>query len=341
MVTDDELRQIMPNLPQAKRALFLPHLQAAMSEFGITTMLREAAFLAQIAHESAQLRFMEEIWGPTSAQRRYEPVTNLSKMLGNTQAGDGKRFKGRGPIQLTGRSNYKTFGDKLGLNLVANPAIAATPEVAFRIAGLFWQSRGLNPLADVQNFREITRRINGGFNGLADREMFYERAKRVLSSGDAAPAQRSAPPPPPPAGASAPKSAAKRGIAPGGETDTGLSRGILPGDPATAKLLRADGGAAKKSAAKSAKKSAKKSATKKSAKKSSTKKSAKKSPAKKGGAKKSAAGKSSAKKSSSKKSSAKKGAGKGGGGKKGGGGGGGGAAKRSATTRSIGSRGFK
>lgn len=306
MVTDDELRQIMPNLKPDKRALYLPHLQAAMAEFAITTMLREAAFLAQVAHESAEFRFMEEIWGPTPAQRRYEPVTSLSKMLGNTQPGDGKRFKGRGPIQLTGRANYKTFGDKLGVDLVGNPALAATPEVAFRIAGLYWQTRGLNPLADAQNFREITRRINGGFNGLADREKYYARAKRVLSSGDAAPATTVAPPPPPPptppmAGASAPKSAAAPGA--GGE----LSRGILPGDPATAKLLRERPGAAKKAAKKAG---AKKAAAKKGgAKKGASKKSgAKKASAKKGASKKSASKKGAAKKGGAKKGAAKKGA---------------------------------
>jgi predicted chitinase len=180
VVTDDELRQIMPRLPGAKRAGFLPFLTAAMAEFEINTHLREAAFLAQLAHESGELKFMEEIWGPTPAQIRYEGRADL----GNTHPGDGKRFKGRGPIQLTGRANYVTFGKKLGVDLVGNPALAATKEVAFRIAAQFWKDKGLNPLADQSNFREITRRINGGFNGLADREMYYQRAKMVLSKND-------------------------------------------------------------------------------------------------------------------------------------------------------------
>jgi predicted chitinase len=180
MVTDDELRQIMPRLPSAKRAGFLPFLTAAMAEFQINTFLREAAFLAQLAHESGELKFMEEIWGPTPAQIRYEGRADL----GNTHPGDGKRFKGRGPIQLTGRANYVTFGKKLGVDLVGNPALAATKEVAFRIAAQFWKDKGLNPLADQSNFREITKRINGGFNGLADREMYYQRAKMVLSKND-------------------------------------------------------------------------------------------------------------------------------------------------------------
>jgi predicted chitinase len=154
-----------------------------MTEFAIEAPARAAAFLAQLAHESGQLRFMEEIWGPTDAQRRYEPVTTLATKLGNTEPGDGKRFKGRGPIQITGRANYRRFGDFLGLDLVADPPKAALPDVAFRIAGMFWLKKGLNELADLAtaaSFKEITRRINGGFNGLADRERFYARARTVL-----------------------------------------------------------------------------------------------------------------------------------------------------------------
>ena len=183
MIRDDQLRTIMPRLPAAKRATHLPFLQSAMTEFAIDRPAREAAFVAQLAHESGELRFMEEIWGPTAAQRRYEPPSTLATKLGNTEPGDGKRFKGRGPIQITGRANYKRFGDLLGLDLVADPPRAAVPEVAFRVAGLFWSKKGLNGLADLataESFREITRRINGGFNGLADRERFYALARTVL-----------------------------------------------------------------------------------------------------------------------------------------------------------------
>lgn len=178
MVTDDELRQVMPNLPSAKRAAYLPFIQQAMAEFGITSYLRETAFLAQLAHESAELRYMEEI----ASGAAYEGRANL----GNTQPGDGKRFKGRGPIQLTGRANYTRYGQLLGLDLVNNPTQAATPEVGFRVAGQFWKLNGLNELADKQDFRGITKRINGGYNGLDDRIKYYERAKKVLSKDDSA-----------------------------------------------------------------------------------------------------------------------------------------------------------
>lgn len=188
MFTPEQLQSIMPALPAKRREAFVPFLQAAMTEFGIEAPARAAAFLAQLAHESGQFRFMEEIWGPTPAQRRYEPVSTLAANLGNSEAGDGRRFKGRGPIQITGRANYRRFGDLLGTDLISDPAGAALPELAFRIAGLFWSKKGLNELADratPEAFREITRRINGGFNGLEDRQKFYAVARKVLGVVDA------------------------------------------------------------------------------------------------------------------------------------------------------------
>ena len=190
MVTDDELRQIMPNCAAAKRADYLPFIQQAMEEFEITTYLREAAFLAQLAHESGELRYMEELASGAAYEGR--------KDLGNTQPGDGVRYKGRGPIQLTGRANYQKYGDLLGVDLINNPTQAATPQVGFRIAGEFWKLNGLNQLADQQQFETITRRINGGLNGQADRVMYYNRAKQVLSPDDggaASPAADATPPP--------------------------------------------------------------------------------------------------------------------------------------------------
>ena len=183
MITETQLKSIMPNLAALKLQLYLPHLNTAMQTYGVNTMLRTAAFVAQLAHESAEFRFMEEIWGPIPAQTRYEPPSELAKRLGNTQAGDGKRFKGRGPIQITGRFNYKKYGDLLGTDLVLQPDLAAQPAVAFSTAGLFWKTNGLNELADGEQFVTITKRINGGTNGLPDREKYYARAKDVLAQG--------------------------------------------------------------------------------------------------------------------------------------------------------------
>jgi putative chitinase len=203
MLTNEQLHAIIPGAPAARTTAFLPFLAAAMAEFTIEAPARAAAFLAQLAHESGQFRFMEEIWGPTPAQRRYEPSSTLATTLGNTEAGDGFRFKGRGPIQITGRANYRRFGDLLGVDLVTTPEQAALPALAFRIAALFWSKKGLNELADqatADAFREITRRINGGFNGLADRQQLYAAARAALGVTDAPVtrgAERGRPLPPP------------------------------------------------------------------------------------------------------------------------------------------------
>ena len=168
-----ELHKIMPNLSDAKAKQYLPHLNAAMKEAHIDTPKRQAAFLAQLAHESGEFRYMEEIASGAAYEGR--------KDLGNTQPGDGVRFKGRGPIQLTGRANYRAAGKALGLDLEHNPKQAATPEVGFRTAAWFWNSRNLNSLADKGDFREITHRVNGGYNGLASREAYYKRALAALN----------------------------------------------------------------------------------------------------------------------------------------------------------------
>lgn len=172
-ITLAQLRAIMPNLPKDKEKV-LPLLNAAMAEWKINTPKRQAAFLAQLAHESGQLKWFEELASGAAYEGRRD--------LGNTQPGDGRRYKGRGPIQLTGRANYRAAGKALGLPLEANPELAALPEVGFRTAGWFWDTKDLNRLADAGNFREITRRVNGGFNGLAERERFYEAAKKALGA---------------------------------------------------------------------------------------------------------------------------------------------------------------
>ena len=171
-VTQAQLLKIMPNLGAQQAAQYLPFLNRAMAEQGITTEPRKEMFLAQLAHESGGLRYMEEIASGAAYEGRRD--------LGNTQPGDGQRYKGRGPIQLTGRANYREVGRALGLDLERNPALASRPEVGFRIAAYFWKSRGLNALADSGNFREVTRRINGGYNGLADREMYWARARAAI-----------------------------------------------------------------------------------------------------------------------------------------------------------------
>jgi len=183
MLTDNALRQIMPRVPADKFEIYLLLLDRVMQDFQIDTPLRASAFLAQLAHESGQLRFTEEIWGPTAQQRRYEPPSDLARRLGNTKPGDGKRFRGRGPIQITGRANYQRYGGLLGVDLIGNPDLAATPQIGFQIAATFWRTNGLNELADARDFITITRRINGGLNGLQDRQKYYDIAKAALGVG--------------------------------------------------------------------------------------------------------------------------------------------------------------
>lgn len=156
---------------------YLPFIASAMTEFEINTTRRQAAFLAQIGHESGGLRYVTEIWGPTPAQSRYEGRQDL----GNVEVGDGYRFRGRGLIQTTGRSNFKATGLALGVDLISQPDLLAAPELAARSAGWYWHSRGLNQLADDGDFRRITLRINGGTNGQAQRVALYATALEVLA----------------------------------------------------------------------------------------------------------------------------------------------------------------
>jgi predicted chitinase len=171
-ITVEALRAVMPNLPAAKAAEYLPLLNAAMAEAQITTPQRQAAFLATLAHESAEFRYFEEIGNG----RQYEGRRDL----GNTQPGDGPRYKGRGPIQITGRANYRAAGQALGIDLEGNPRAAAEPAVGFRTAGWYWTTRNINEAADAGDFRQVTRLVNGGYNGMADRQRYYDAARRAL-----------------------------------------------------------------------------------------------------------------------------------------------------------------
>lgn len=178
MLIAAHLLKVMPMLPKSKVDIYLPHIQSALEEFEINTPARVAAFLGQLAHESSQLRYFEEIATGSAYEGR--------KDLGNVFEGDGKRYKGRGPIQLTGRANYREFGKMLGLDLENSPELAASPEVGFRVAAAFWKRKGLNELADAGKYKEISVRINGvnkktGLpNGLDERIKYYTVAKEVL-----------------------------------------------------------------------------------------------------------------------------------------------------------------
>jgi putative chitinase len=157
-------------------AVWAAPITDAMAAYGVDSRYRQAAFVAQVGHESGSFVYVREIWGPTAAQAGYEGRADL----GNVVAGDGYFFRGRGLIQVTGRANYAACGKALGLPLLAHPELLEEPENAARSAGWFWATHGLNELADQQLFSAITKRINGGQNGAADRVERYHRALAAL-----------------------------------------------------------------------------------------------------------------------------------------------------------------
>lgn len=171
-LTASQIRRILP-LAGTRADEFCAPLNAAMAEFSINTPARQAAFIAQVGHESGQFRYVRELASGAAYEGRAD--------LGNVVSGDGTRYKGRGLIQVTGRANYKACGIALGLDLIAHPELLEQPANACRSASWFWKTHGLNELADAGDQIKITRRINGGTNGLAERLAFFETAEKVIA----------------------------------------------------------------------------------------------------------------------------------------------------------------
>ncbi|MCP2054333.1 UNVERIFIED_ORG: putative chitinase [Pseudomonas fluorescens] len=153
-----------------------------MTNRKIDTPKRQAAFLAQVGHESGQLQYVREL-GSDQYLSKYD-TGSLAAKLGNTPEadGDGQRYRGRGLIQVTGHDNYlrcslALFGDE---RLLRTPDLLEQPQWAAESAAWFWTANGLNALADQDQFNTITRRINGGLNGLEDRLQLWARARAVL-----------------------------------------------------------------------------------------------------------------------------------------------------------------
>ena len=138
---------------------------------------RLANFLGQGAHETMGFTRYRELWGPTKAQIGYEGRADL----GNTHPGDGKRYMGRGIFQTTGRANYQRVSERIGVDFVSNPVLLETPDMAVLSACIYWQDRKLGALADAGKYDLITKRINGGTNGIEERRAAVARAERVLA----------------------------------------------------------------------------------------------------------------------------------------------------------------
>lgn len=158
---------------------FVPLLNKHLPTYGITTPLRIAHFLAQVMHESGGFRYQKEL----ASGAAYD-TGRLAVMLGNTpQAdGDGQLYKGRGLIQLTGRANYQAFEKWLGgePKVYSNPSLVEQDNLSVLAAVFYWSSRNLNQWADKDDVNTVTKRINGGFNGLEDRKNILAKAKSVL-----------------------------------------------------------------------------------------------------------------------------------------------------------------
>lgn len=180
-ITELQLLRIMPS-SRGRVGTFVHALNTAMVSRDINTPRRQAAFLAQIGHESGQLQHVREL-GSDQYLSKYD-TGPLATKLGNTPAadGDGQRYRGRGLIQITGHDNYlrcslALFGDE---RLLRTPELLELPQWAAESAAWFWSVNGLNALADQEQFTTITRRINGGLNGLEDRLQLWARARAVL-----------------------------------------------------------------------------------------------------------------------------------------------------------------
>jgi putative chitinase len=200
-ITAQQLLQILPNAGPVA-GVFVSALNDAMARFKIQGPMRVAAFLAQVGHESGQLRTLAENlnysaeglirtwpkrfnWVTAAAfARKPEQIANIvyASRMGNGPAvtGDGWRYRGRGLIQVTGWVNYQACGSALGLDLLTKPELLEQPAYAALSAAWFWSSNGLNELADAGQFEAITRRINGGLNGQSDRLKLWAKASTVL-----------------------------------------------------------------------------------------------------------------------------------------------------------------
>lgn len=174
ILTFDQLYKITTTVNSSTIEAHLPGLNSTLKKYRIDTPLRIAHFLSQTLHECGEFQFLEEIASGEDYEGRAD--------LGNTEPGDGVRFKGRGLIQVTGAANYLDLSANTGIDFVGDPKKLATVKYAALGAGWFWDSRNLNSLADSRNHAEISRRVNGVYpaNGQDDRDKYLVRACRVL-----------------------------------------------------------------------------------------------------------------------------------------------------------------
>ena len=166
----EQLLRCFPNTSKQRASLFLEPLNQTFERFEISTPPRIRMFLAQMGHESGELRYVREL----ASGKAYEGRADL----GNNEPGDGEKFRGRGLIQVTGRNNYRLCGLHLGLPLLEKPELLEEPLFSALSAGWFWKSANLSWFADANDLTGCTKRVNGGLNGYADRLRLYQLATK-------------------------------------------------------------------------------------------------------------------------------------------------------------------
>lgn len=180
-LTKLQLKNICPLAKDENLDKYIPHLNMLMPKYEINTLPRIRHFIAQIAHESNQFNSVTEKYNgtPESYFKKYDG----RKDLGNNFAGDGLKFKGRGLIQITGRFNYSCASIDIFKTdiLIAKPEMVERPEIAVEVACWFWKKHHLNSLADNDQLKAITLKINGGLTGLNERQMFYNKCVKYIT----------------------------------------------------------------------------------------------------------------------------------------------------------------
>ncbi len=176
-ITSDIINKIVPLANDNTVAEITPYFTTYCAKFEINNKLRFAAFIAQVAHESGSFIYWKELASGEAYDTGKKAID-----LGNTpeKDGDGQRYKGRGPIQITGKANYAAFSKVMGIDFVKNPQLLENHVYGVAAACWFFSTKGLNLLADQRNFEKITKRINGGLTHYKERLEFYEKAKSVL-----------------------------------------------------------------------------------------------------------------------------------------------------------------
>ena len=202
MLSTEQMKTVLPMMNWEKAQMYIPYITTILPKFNLDTPLRKAHFLAQVAHESGGLKYAAEnlnysaqglrsVFGKyfktidiaASYARKPEKIANrvyADRMgNGNEASGDGWKFRGRGLIQLTGKDNYQQFAKDYGIDCVKNPDLLLDPQFALASACWFWQKRNLNAFADKDDILMVTKKINGGINGLNDRQQYLDSFKRI------------------------------------------------------------------------------------------------------------------------------------------------------------------